>query len=152
MAYTLLSERPMWCAGKTASVISPALGSTLRIRKQKLALVPPHSSARLRPTVPNWYDRRVSPPPFSAPIGTFVGREVELAALYDAFNSVLSGRGQFVLVSGEPGIGKTRLADECAAVAQQQGVPSPLGPLLGRGWCTGVLAVGPDYPYPRATE
>src|SRR5262245_35241113 len=107
MAYALFPlKRQMWCAENTASFINPALGSPLPIKRQKLVLVSPHSSARLRLAVENWYDKGVSHPPLSAAIDTFVGREAELTALYDAFSSVLSGRGQFVLVSGEPGIGK----------------------------------------------
>jgi DNA-binding SARP family transcriptional activator len=41
-----------------------------------------------------------------------VGRAVERARLISAWRSAASGRAQLVLVSGEPGVGKTRLVDE----------------------------------------
>jgi tetratricopeptide (TPR) repeat protein len=45
----------------------------------------------------------------------FVGRERELAALTAGLDDALTGRGALFLVSGEPGIGKSRLTDELAA-------------------------------------
>jgi class 3 adenylate cyclase len=42
----------------------------------------------------------------------FFGREAELGRLREAFQRVRHGRAAFALVSGEPGIGKTRLAEE----------------------------------------
>jgi predicted ATPase len=49
--------------------------------------------------------------------GVFVGRERELRALRDALSDALQERGRLVLLSGEPGIGKSRLADEVAIEA-----------------------------------
>jgi class 3 adenylate cyclase/tetratricopeptide (TPR) repeat protein len=43
---------------------------------------------------------------------SFVGRERELQTLLDAFDRAEQGEGQVVLLSGEPGIGKTRLQQE----------------------------------------
>src|SRR4029453_19122756 len=40
----------------------------------------------------------------------FVGREGELAQLVDALESSFSGLGRLILLAGEPGIGKSRLA------------------------------------------
>jgi predicted ATPase len=50
----------------------------------------------------------------SQPEGAFIGRARELAQLEDAFGEARSGRGVLVLVSGEPGVGKTRLLGELA--------------------------------------
>ncbi|HUF84330.1 MAG TPA: BTAD domain-containing putative transcriptional regulator [Acidimicrobiia bacterium] len=46
--------------------------------------------------------------------GSFVGRSRELVALGDAWQRAQRGRGSLVLVTGEPGVGKTRLAHELA--------------------------------------
>jgi tetratricopeptide (TPR) repeat protein len=47
----------------------------------------------------------------------FIGRESELADLAGALQGALQGRGAVALLAGEPGIGKTRLADELAKTA-----------------------------------
>jgi len=46
----------------------------------------------------------------SAPL---TGRQVELAALRDALREMTGGKGGVILVAGEPGLGKTRLVQEC---------------------------------------
>jgi len=51
----------------------------------------------------------------------FVGREREHAELTAALDLALAGSGRLVLVAGEAGIGKSRLADEFAATAQGRG-------------------------------
>ena len=48
---------------------------------------------------------------------SFVGREAELAALAEAWERTKAGFVEIVLLSGEPGIGKTSLAVEQAALA-----------------------------------
>jgi DNA-binding CsgD family transcriptional regulator len=48
----------------------------------------------------------------------FVGRRQELGALRSALAEALAGQGRLVMLAGEPGIGKTRLAQELAAYAQ----------------------------------
>ena len=50
-----------------------------------------------------------------------VGRDDELAALLHAVGELAKGHGACVAIRGEPGIGKTRLAQEVAALAQRQG-------------------------------
>jgi class 3 adenylate cyclase/predicted ATPase len=40
-----------------------------------------------------------------------IGRDAELAVLRDAFERAKAGRGQLVIVSGEPGIGKSRVVN-----------------------------------------
>jgi DNA-binding CsgD family transcriptional regulator len=52
----------------------------------------------------------------------FVGRERELAELRAALDRMLAGHGQVVLLAGEPGIGKTRTAEEFVAQAAERGV------------------------------
>jgi class 3 adenylate cyclase/tetratricopeptide (TPR) repeat protein len=43
--------------------------------------------------------------------GPFVGRQRELAMLVDSWRNACAGRGQVVLIAGEPGIGKSRLVE-----------------------------------------
>ncbi len=50
----------------------------------------------------------------------FVGRERELAELTAGLAEAVSGRGSLFLLSGEPGIGKTRLAKEMADLAARR--------------------------------
>src|SRR5579883_2401035 len=52
----------------------------------------------------------------------FVGRNRELAALRRRLAAARAGAGGIVLLAGEPGIGKTRLAEALAQEALQQGV------------------------------
>jgi class 3 adenylate cyclase len=53
--------------------------------------------------------------------GRLVGREAELAALCRRVDAALAGEGATVLLAGEPGIGKTRLATEAALYAGLRG-------------------------------
>ncbi len=50
-----------------------------------------------------------------------VGRTDEMRLLRTAWNAAAAGSGAVVLISGEAGIGKTRLSDEIAAVAESTG-------------------------------
>jgi len=51
----------------------------------------------------------------------FVGRERELQELLQGLDDAASGRGRLILLAGEPGIGKSRLADELATLARERG-------------------------------
>src|SRR5215813_2958605 len=51
-------------------------------------------------------------------LSPFIGREKELIELQKRLNSAISGECQFVVVSGEPGVGKTRLLDEIENLAR----------------------------------
>ncbi len=52
----------------------------------------------------------------------FVGRERELSELFSALELATHGQGGMVTLSGDPGIGKTRLAQVLAHAAAQRGV------------------------------
>src|SRR5215468_1246753 len=77
-------------------------------------------------------DKREPGRPTDAPsmARVFVGREEELALLRAALERAMAGRGTVVLVSGEPGIGKTELADRLAADAEARGAHV----VWGRAW------------------
>jgi transcriptional regulator with AAA-type ATPase domain len=51
----------------------------------------------------------------------FVGRAREMAELRGALDNAIAGQGRLFMLAGEPGIGKTRLADELARLAVAQG-------------------------------
>ncbi|MDQ4144816.1 MAG: AAA family ATPase [Actinomycetota bacterium] len=62
-----------------------------------------------------------------------LGRNAELAELADGFRQAVAGRGRLFLISGEPGIGKTTLAEAFAASSIQDGALA----LWGRCWESG---------------
>lgn len=62
-----------------------------------------------------------------------MGRERELAELEAGLGDALAGRGRLFLIGGEPGIGKSRLADELASRARDRGARL----LWGRCWEAG---------------
>jgi class 3 adenylate cyclase len=53
---------------------------------------------------------------------TFVGRQWEMGALAGMLGQAINGNGRVVGVVGPPGIGKSRIARETAALAMRQGV------------------------------
>ncbi len=59
--------------------------------------------------------------------GHFIGRAEEMAALRAAIDASLGGQASLVMLVGEPGIGKTRLAEEAGAYARQRGAQVLVG-------------------------
>lgn len=57
----------------------------------------------------------------------FIGRHPELAALTAALDDAMAGNGRVVMLTGEPGIGKTRTAQEIAATAVANGAKALWG-------------------------
>ncbi len=76
--------------------------------------------------------------------GSFVGRQAELAELNAALEDVLSGRDRLVMLMGEPGIGKTRIALELATCARLRGAQV----LWGR--CYESMGTPPYWPWAQA--
>jgi DNA-binding SARP family transcriptional activator/tetratricopeptide (TPR) repeat protein len=62
-----------------------------------------------------------------------VGRGPELAALESGLDDAFAGRGRLFLLAGEPGIGKSRLAEELLALARARGARA----YVGRCWEAG---------------
>ena len=73
-----------------------------------------------------------------------VGREHELGGLRAAIESTLAGGGRLAVLTGEPGIGKTRLAEELARAAAQAGAVV----VWGRCWEAG--GAPPYWPWTQA--
>jgi DNA-binding CsgD family transcriptional regulator/tetratricopeptide (TPR) repeat protein len=69
------------------------------------------------------------------------GRARELDIFRGAFGRMLSGRRQLVLISGEPGIGKTRCAEALAELAEDQGA------LVLWGRCHEEVGAPPYWPW-----
>ena len=65
--------------------------------------------------------RAASPAPGRAPDAPLVGREAELGRLRQRLQATWRGEGQVVLLTGEAGIGKSRLIDELSAMAAARG-------------------------------
>jgi tetratricopeptide (TPR) repeat protein len=63
----------------------------------------------------------------------FVGRDAELGRLVAALDDAVAGHGRLFLIAGEPGIGKSRLAEELVAHARARGARV----LVGRSWEAG---------------
>jgi DNA-binding SARP family transcriptional activator len=78
-----------------------------------------------------------------------VGREPELARLRRSWRSALSGRAQVVMVSGAPGVGKSRLVEELAVEARAERA------VVAGGRCfesTGRLPLAPIADWLRTPE
>ena len=93
---------------------------------------------------------RAGPPPLPPSVGAgeraaFVGRQGERAQLRRYWERAQAGERQFVLLAGEPGIGKTRLAAEFAAAAHAEGATV----LFGRSDEDSVL---PYQPFAEALQ
>ena len=82
-----------------------------------------------------------SPSRQSRPGSVFVGRRREMESLVTALDDTLSGQGRLVMLVGEPGIGKTRTAQELASYAESRGAQ-----VLRRSWDAALLALGAADP------
>ncbi|MGH2447684.1 MAG: ATP-binding protein, partial [Chloroflexota bacterium] len=78
------------------------------------------------------------------PSGELVGRELEWGRVVTSLEMVMQGNGQLVMLSGEPGIGKTRVAQEVTLMARQWGF------LVATGRCYEQERTVPYYPFLEA--
>src|SRR5438876_859717 len=72
-------------------------------------------------------------PPANLLDGPFLGRTAEFGTLIECYQRVHAGQPQLVLLQGETGIGKTRLASEFVGWAQAQGADVAAGRALQTG-------------------
>jgi class 3 adenylate cyclase/tetratricopeptide (TPR) repeat protein len=75
------------------------------------------------------------------PTGVLVGREKELASVLEPVDVATAGRGQVVLLRGEPGAGKTRLAQEITLKVHNRGF------VIAAGRCSEADQTVPYYPF-----
>ncbi len=80
-------------------------------------------------------------PSRSSVSGVFVGRQRELAELESAVEAALIGQGRLVMLAGEPGIGKTRTAQELDSYAESRGAQ------VLWGWCSEEEGAPPYWPW-----
>lgn len=78
------------------------------------------------------------------PSGVLVGREKEWDRIMTSLQAVMQGTGRLVLLAGEPGIGKTRLAQEVTLKARHWGF------LVATGRCYEPEQAVPYYPFLEA--
>ena len=71
----------------------------------------------------------------------FVGRHRAMTQLEATLSEVLSGQGRMVMLSGEPGIGKTRTAQELATLAEAKSAK------VLWGWCYEEEGAPPYWPW-----
>src|SRR4051812_23919545 len=76
----------------------------------------------------------------------FVGRERELQELLPLVDSAIAGHGAVILIAGEPGIGKSRLAEVLARHAARRGARVA----VGRCWEAG--GAPPFWPWTQALQ
>ncbi len=77
--------------------------------------------------------RVTATPAVEVTAGAFVGREREFGELLAGLDDAVAGHGRLFLLVGEPGIGKSRLAEELTARARARGALV----LVGRCWEAG---------------
>nr|WP_231988819.1 BTAD domain-containing putative transcriptional regulator [Mycobacterium sp. 1274761.0] len=122
------------CSGATAELVIDSLPEDvmlldLGMRQLKNLARPEHVFELRLDTAEATADEPTSGPSLERPPlptvlagpGPFVGRRAELERLLSAWHSSLAGATQAVLIAGEPGVGKTRLAGEWAQHAYEQG-------------------------------
>jgi class 3 adenylate cyclase/tetratricopeptide (TPR) repeat protein len=76
----------------------------------------------------------------------FVGREAERADLRRLLDQSIRGQGALVMIGGEPGVGKTRLAEELLLEARQRGA------LAWSGRCYEMEGAPPYIPFVEILE
>ncbi len=80
----------------------------------------------------------------AVPQERLVAREKELGVALGALEAVAGGTGRLVLLAGEPGIGKTRLAQEASVYAREKGFR------VAAGRCYEAQGGVPFYPFLEA--
>ena len=126
----------LYRAGRQAEALE-AYQTTRRTLVDELGIEPGRQLRELHAAILR-QDPQLEPAPAGEPAAesarsAFVGREHELAQLAVGLDDAFAGRGRLFLLAGEPGIGKSRLAEELIAHARARGARV----LVGRCWEAG---------------
>jgi tetratricopeptide (TPR) repeat protein/transcriptional regulator with XRE-family HTH domain len=78
------------------------------------------------------------------PEGQLIGREAELYAIQKGIEAVIEGSGRLLVISGEPGMGKTRLSQETTLACRDRGF------VVATGRCYEPHRAVPYYPFLEA--
>jgi predicted ATPase/DNA-binding SARP family transcriptional activator len=112
-------------SGDRAGALSEYAAFAKRLREELDAEPMPETAAvaeRIaRGEAPEDEERDVERGPGAAGLFPFVGRRDEMERLLETWNRVVRGRGACVFVSGEAGIGKSRLVAELARTVEERG-------------------------------
>jgi len=93
-----------------------------------------------------WPEEAVAAAPALVERTPFVGREAERAELRRLLDQSIRGQGALAMIGGEPGVGKTRLAEELMAEARQRNMTA----LIGR--CYEMEGAPPYVPFVEMLE
>jgi hypothetical protein len=125
----IMRDAPAGCERDLDAV--PGLGHVVHRMLAKACGERHQTTSALRAEIETLRERSWSTTPSAAPAATgsgqpqertpFVGRESEIGELEKALDRMLLGQGSFILLGGEPGVGKTRLAREIQRLAHRRG-------------------------------
>jgi DNA-binding winged helix-turn-helix (wHTH) protein len=120
----MLARKALGDEGESQRVIKTVRGRGFRF------VAPVHSVNERRSSVEVRLSDAVQGAARSEPRALLIGRQREMRELWERLSEAENGHGSLVLLAGEPGIGKTTLAEELAAQAAERGIEV----LWGRAW------------------
>ena len=117
----LLSQRVQECAG-SRFLLQALAPIRVKGKSQPIPIYEARGYRRIRPA--SWHQARLGP---------LCDRHEEMAVVQDILDDVAVGRGQILILAGEAGIGKTRLAAEIGTMAEGRGFLVLWGAARGYG-------------------